>query len=138
MKHVVLISCVSKKRPSRAPARDLYQSALFKKSLAYAEQLDPDLVLILSAEHHVLDLDEEIEPYDTTLNRMGVEDRRRWSARVLEELRERADLDRDRFTILAGQNYRKHLVPHLANHEVPLAGMRIGEQLGFLTRALAR
>lgn len=43
-----------------------------------------------------------------------------------------ANLDADRFTILAGQTYRRHLVPELSTAEVPMEGMRIGEQLQFL------
>lgn len=137
MKHVVLISCASRKQRKTAPARDLYESDLFKKSLQYAEAMEPDLILVLSAEHHILRLDEEIAPYDTTLNRMGADEVCRWSEEVLDQLGELADLERDRFTILAGERYRKHLVPHLTNHDVPLKGLRIGEQLSFLKNAAA-
>lgn len=37
LKKIVLISCVSKKQPHRAKAKDLYISLLFRKNMAYAK-----------------------------------------------------------------------------------------------------
>lgn len=135
--HIALIACASSKRDDPAPARDLYQSSLFRKSLAYAEEkLEPDAIYVLSAKHHLLPLDEEIAPYDRTLNRMSADQVRAWAETVLDQLREVADLENDRFTVLAGEKYRKRLVPHLSTVDVPLEGMRIGEQLSHLNDAL--
>jgi hypothetical protein len=137
MSHIALIACASQKREDPAPARDLYESALFRKSLAYAEEvLEPDAVFVLSAEHHLLPLDQEVAPYDETLNNMSADEVRAWSKTVLEELEQVADPENDRFTILAGQTYRKHLTPHLSHAEVPMEGLRIGEQLRFLNEAV--
>lgn len=45
-------------------------------------------------------------------------------------------LDRDLvkllLIILAGDKYRRGLLPHLTSYELPLEGLRIGEQLQFL------
>jgi len=123
------------KRDQRSRARDLYLSPLFKKSLAYAEHLGPDAIVILSAKYGVLGLDDQVDPYDETLNRMSASEVRAWSDTALGQLRDRFDLSADCFTVLAGQRYRQHLLPHLIHHDVPMAGLRIGEQLGFLTRA---
>lgn len=49
-----------------APAKDLYQSTLFKKTRAYAEK-HYDGWYILSALHRVLSPEKVIEPYDVTL-----------------------------------------------------------------------
>lgn len=137
MDHIALIACASQKRDEPAPARELYQSALFQKSLRYVEQVvEPDGAFVLSAKHHLLALDEVVAPYDRTLNRMNAEERRKWGRRVLDQLRERADPEEDRFTILAGKKYRENLVPHLERVEVPLEGLGIGEQLQFLTEAV--
>lgn len=76
MKKIVLISCVSKKGNKKAKAKDLYMSSLFINSLAYAYSLNPDKIFILSALHHLLDLDQEIEPYNVTLTRLPKERRR--------------------------------------------------------------
>ena len=59
MKIIILIACVSKKRPFKSKAKDLYISTLFTKSLAYAHTLNPDKIYIISALHHLLDLEQE-------------------------------------------------------------------------------
>ena len=59
MKIIVLISCVSKKGNKKT--KDLYESSLFKKSLAYGQKLNPDKIYILLAFHHLLDLDTEMK-----------------------------------------------------------------------------
>ncbi|MDU2298627.1 MAG: hypothetical protein E7D58_01480 [Haemophilus parainfluenzae] len=83
MKKVILLSCVSKKANEKAKAKDLYLSLLFKKSLAYAYKLKPDAIYILSAKHHLLELDSVIEPYDVTLNKMKRNDRLNWGKKLL-------------------------------------------------------
>lgn len=137
MKHVALISCGKRKASHPAPARELYQGDLFRKSLRYSEEvLEADEVFILSAKHGLVALDEVIAPYEQTLNRMPSAEVRAWGRRVLAELRAEADLENDRFTILAGANYRKYLTPALKHVDVPIEGLRFGEQLRFFKEAL--
>lgn len=129
---IILISCVSKKRSHRAAAQDLYTSTLFTLNLRYARQLKPDAIFILSAKHGLLDPETIIDPYDVTLNKMSAASLRDWADNVRGQLAARTDLERDHFTFLAGNNYRKFLIPHLHHYEVPMEGLRIGEQLGRL------
>ena len=137
MPHFVLIACASRKRGHACRAADLYQSDLFLKSLRYAESLRPDGIFILSAKHGLLPFEEEIEPYDLTLNRMSAVDRRSWAERVLRELAEVGDLEQDRFTFLAGRRYREYLLPRVRHGNVPMEGLPIGKQLKFLKEAVA-
>ena len=132
MNTIVLISCVSKKMPHRARARDLYVSPLFRMNLKYAQQFSPQKVFILSAKYGLVQLDEETEPYDMTLNKMSGRERSVWAAKVVSQLQEHSDLENDHFVILAGQKYRQYLLPYLRSYEVPLAGLPIGKQLQFL------
>ena len=134
MQTIVLISCATKKKTLRTRAEELYESPLFVHSLRYARTLNPDKIFILSAKHGLLDLEREIEPYDVTLSKMSASQVREWARGVLEQLRKCADLRRDRFVILAGNRYRKYLLPHLASCEVPLKGLGIGKQLQYLIR----
>jgi predicted RNA-binding protein len=134
MKKIVLISCVSKKRSSKSKARELYISPLFKKNLHYALKLKPDQIFILSAKYGLVPLDEEIEPYDLTLNTMSSKEVKDWSAGVLRALASQADLQQDKFVFLAGAKYRKYLVEHLAHVEIPFEGLTIGKQLQQLTK----
>lgn len=136
MKKIILISCVSQKLTKKAQAKDLYQSTLFKKSLAYAQMLNPDAIYILSAEHHLLALDTKIEPYDKTLNKMKKADRIAWDNTVIEQLKKVADLENDEFTILAGMKYLEPIQNHLTNIQNPLKGMKLGERNQFLNNQL--
>ncbi len=136
MGKIVLISCVKSKRARRNKASELFTSALFTKSLAYAKKLEPDAIYILSTEYGVLALDDEIEPYDNTLNGMGVADKRAWANKVLPQLKQKTDINKDEFTFLAGNNYRVYLMPHIKHCHVPMEGLRRGEQLAWLTARL--
>lgn len=126
---VVLISCGSRKLSHSSQARHMYVGPLFKYSLEYALLLTPDHIFILSAKYGLLPLDQDIEPYDLTLNMMSVSDVQSWAAIVLEQINHQCCLDTTRFIILAGQRYRKYLQPHLNNVQTPLAGLTIGKQL---------
>lgn len=133
MKTAVLISCAAQKLPYKAIAQDLYISPLFKKSLHYARSLKPDHIFILSAKYGLVPLDQVIEPYDVTLNEMPAVEIRRWSRRVLDQLRRVIDLQEDRVIFLAGDKYRKYLISAISIYAVPMQGLSIGRQLHFLT-----
>lgn len=128
-KRIVLISCVSQKLSQRAKAKDLYVSTLFKLNLKYAEKLLPDDIFVLSAKHGLLSLETEIEPYEQTLNNMCAGEIKQWASRVLEQINRVCSINETEFVILAGDKYRKYLLPHIKNSQVPLKGLRIGEQL---------
>jgi len=132
VKKIVLISCSKVKANHKAKAEDLYLSPLFVGYLRHARSLKPDSIFILSAKHGLLELDREVEPYDTTLNDMPSAQVKAWADQVVEQLKRQADLLSDHFIFLAGEKYRKYLAPHLASYEVPLQGMPIGKQLKYL------
>lgn len=134
MKNIVLISCVSKKLDKKSTAENLYISSLFKKNLTYAKSLNPSEIYILSAEHGLLKLTDEIEPYDKTLNNMRSNEIKEWSKKVIYELKSVTDLEKDEFTFLAGEKYRKFLIPELSNVKIPMKGLKIGKQLQWLTK----
>jgi len=129
---IVLISCASKKLPYKAKAKELYASYLFKLNLKYAESLAPDKMFILSAKHGVLSLDEEIEPYNQTLNKMSDAEVKKWAESVASQLSIISDLKKDEFIFLAGEKYRKYLIPKIKNYRIPLKGLGIGKQLKYL------
>lgn len=129
---VVLIACSSRKLDRSTRARDLYQGTLFRASLDWAQSKKPDEICILSAQYGLVGLDQVIEPYDLTLNTLPIDQVRAWSDRVFGQLASQFDPDSDRFILLAGEKYRRFLAPRLANVEVPLACMRIGEQVSWL------
>ncbi len=130
---IVLIACVSKKLSTRAKAKDLYISPLFRKNLTYARSLNPDAIYILSAKYGLVELETEIDPYNHTLNTLTAGEIKAWANHVLLQLAQVADLRNDHFIFLAGMKYRKYLLPHLASYEIPLEGLPIGKQLQFLS-----
>ncbi len=136
MATVYLVSCVSKKKTGRLPARDMYDSAWFKKARAYVERRQGRW-FILSAEHGLLDPGTLIRPYDQTLNLMRISERREWARSVLSDLRGVLEPD-DHVVVLAGAKYTEFLLERLratCEHvDIPMRGMRIGEQLQWLSR----
>ena len=135
---VYLVSCVSQKRVTPSPAKDLYTSPLFRKARAYVERTG-DLWFVLSAQYGLVHPDEVIEPYDLTLNTMEVSGRRRWAGRVLTQLEPHLD-GVGTVTFMAGQRYREFLELPLRSRglivSVPMEGLKIGEQLSWLSREL--
>jgi len=91
----------------------------------------------LSAKYGLVYPEQDISPYDVTLNNMGQQEIRTWASLVLSQLRRCCDLKQDHFVFLAGRNYRKHLIPHLGSYEVPMEGLTIGKQLQYLKRQLS-
>ena len=135
-KTIVLLSCVSQKLPLPARAGDLYVSALFRKALRYAKSLSPDAIYVLSAKHGLLALDQVVAPYNLTLNQLGIAEVRSWAETTTAQLEAVTNLAIDRFIILAGDRYRRFIVPRLRFTEIPLKGLSIGKQLQFLTKAI--
>lgn len=137
MAKIVCISCVKSKRNRRSKASDLYISPLFTKMLGYAKAQTPSRIFILSAEHGLLELDDEIEPYEKTLNTMKKAERQQWAAKVLNQLSAKTDLQSDKFIFLAGNRYRELLTPHIKHFSVPMKNLPFGRQLAWLTEQAA-
>ncbi len=115
----------------------MYVSTLFKLNFKYANSLSPNEIYVLSAKHGLLELEREIEPYEQTLNNMRTDEIKEWANKVLKQLRSVASLEEAEFIFLAGEKYRKYLLPQIKNTVVPLEGLRIGEQLQRLKELTA-
>ena len=77
-----------------------------------------------------------IEPYEMTLRKMKVAERKEWSNKVLEELRKYTDLKRDKFIFLCGTKYRQYLLSEICSYEIPMEGLRNGQQRHWLKEKL--
>lgn len=144
MKKIVLIACASKKKSIKAKAKDLYVSTLFKYSLKYAYALNPDKIFILSALHHLLDIETEIEPYDVTLCNvpmakrkpglkvLNTEEKKLWGNVIISMLSKQSNLQHDKFIILAGQEYIKPIKANIKYLDDRLSGLRQGERVKYL------
>ena len=138
LRTVYLISCVSKKLPTPAQAKDLYTSDWFLKARHYVERTSSPW-FILSAEHGLVPPDRILAPYERTLNAMGMLDRQAWAAQVKAQM-EMSLPGADRIVVLAGLRYREFLIDYLRQRartvEVPMEGLSIGRQLRYLKEAL--
>lgn len=135
-RHIALISCGSKKIDSRAPARDLYTSPLFRMTVRYVEEVLHVPWFVLSALHRVVHPDTPLAPYDFTLTKMSKRERAVWSQRVRVELRALSCWDRSGaklVTAFAGADYLRGL-RGLDDFKLaePMAGKMIGSRLAWL------
>lgn len=141
---IALISCVSKKQElsdgEKIKAKDLYISPLFKMAYDYAKKLDVDRVFILSAKHGLLSPDKEIGYYNETLLNKSTKECKDWAEDVLQSLkREKVDLSKDTFYLLAGKKYYQYLLGEgkIENYRLPYDGLKgIGYILNFLKSQL--
>ncbi len=139
MKRICVIGCGKKKRPERAPARDLYIGSLFRDSLFWAERRRFDQVLVLSAAHAIVELHAELAPYELQLRDLDAEGRRVIGEVSRATLRRLADGPAD-LTILAGADYAELLRPLAAEGwtvREPLAGMTLGARRAWFGRRRA-
>jgi hypothetical protein len=131
---VYLVSCVSKKRTTPSPARDLYISDWFLKARDYVESTQSPW-FILSAEYGLVSRDQVLAPYERTLNTMDKAERNAWATRVKAQMETRLPAT-DRIVVLAGQRYREYLMDYLRHRarrvEIPMEGLSIGRQLQYL------
>lgn len=152
-KTVYLVGCGKAKLDVAAPAKDLYQGALFKKSRAYVEHkmIEGDEWYILSAKEGCVHPDDAVDPYDQTLLSMSSGDRYSWSMRAIKDFcrhgyypyHTRQNL---RLVFLCGKLYRKDIIKWLSESkhfsdvtiEVPMAGLGIGQQLKWLKDEISR
>ena len=140
MKKIVLISCSKEKEPGKRRAEDLYIGSLYKKELAYAKHvLKPDMIFILSDKYHLLELSTEVSDYKGMFKQQPAAERKKWAQKVLASLKEKTDMEKDEFTILAGEKYFHYLIPALKKYKTPLHEKgRIGEQEHWLKEELAK
>jgi len=94
---------------------------------------------VLSAKYGLVHPREVIVPYDVTLNTMPIGDRRQWAGMVLTQIGPHLG-GAPSIVFLAGRRYRELLEPSLRSRglavSVPMEGLRIGEQLKWLTGEL--
>lgn len=154
---VVLIGCSSMKLDRRAPARELYTSPIFRKTLELALCFTPpERVFVTSAKHGLLALDQEVDPYDETVStKLGM--RMQWAQDVLIALERRMSYRFDparrpppidvpalrglHVMLMMGERYGRPIqeqAPTGWKFSTPLAGLEIGERLRWLNRALAQ
>lgn len=105
---IALIACSADKKSKRCKAKDMYTGALFKKSYELAEKMGAK-IYILSAKHHLLDPEQEIDPYNLYLGDFSVDDRKLWAEEVKQQIKDH-HIDTDQKVLFfAGEDYIEYL-----------------------------
>ncbi len=128
--NIALVACAKKKRAGLHPARELYDSVLFRMAFAHASR-QCDRVFILSAKHGLLDPDTRVCHYDVALAHLSARARKQWGQKVTEQI-ECATQKGDVLTLFCGKLYRSNIVATLCARNpiiIPLEGLSIGQQL---------
>jgi len=103
----VIVACSKQKLDHKAPASELYQGDMFKKSKLIAIKLHADF-FIVSAKHGLIMGSKIIEPYNTVIQTKKDKDRLRSTldAKILENLALYGKV-----IVIMGQKYRDILEP---------------------------
>jgi hypothetical protein len=130
---LILVGCCGAKLDHPAPAKDLYQSQLFKKGRAWAER-HGDAWMILSALHGAVDPERIIAPYDWKMKQTKAY-RRDWGLNVRYKLQKQHPT---KIICLAGNDYCFVWPSYFPDIpiEFPLFGMGVGKRLAWLTHNL--
>ena len=137
MAKIALIGCTSSKKDMACKAVDMFSpSAYFNLRLEYCKKNNYDKIFILSSKCGLLDLNEIIEPYDFSLQAAPKEYKKEWSDKVLNDLKEKTDIQDDEYILLAGDAYTKNIKKSLKHTYNPVEGLRIGKQLHFFKQYL--
>ena len=135
IEQVYLVSCVSRKSPTAAPAREFYVSPWFVAVRVYVEATRAPW-FVLSAKYGLVRPGQVLAPYDETLNKMKIAERRAWASRVTAQMDELMPTVQT-VVVFAGLRYREFLMEYMSQRwtvEVPLEGLGIGEQLQWFKR----
>lgn len=131
---IALISCSKNKKSIDCIAEEMYStSMLFKKTLDYCRRQKYDLIFILSAKYGVLSLNDEISPYELTLNSFSKNERKDWALKCFTNLLDKCLIE-FQFDFYSGKIYFEELSKLLSYSTNILEGLGIGERLKFLTK----
>ncbi|SHF17529.1 DUF6884 domain-containing protein [Clostridium fallax] len=136
MKRIALISCTKDKQNYPCRAKEMYmRSNLFSKAYAYGKKY-ADSVYILSDKYGLLEEDDIIAPYNETLKGKSKEEKKLWGKNIINDLKDRVNLEEDKFIILAGKTYYGQLIKYLKYYQLPLEKLTIGKRLKKLDELL--
>lgn len=138
MTRTAFVSCVKTKSTTPELAEHLYVSPWFRMAREWARR-NAERWFILSAEHGLLSPSTMVDPYETTLNRMMIRDRKQWALRVMHQVDD-LGVRGDTAFLLAGERYREFLLTPLLtrfeNVKVPMKGLQMGQQLSWMKNVL--
>lgn len=134
---LALLSCTKSKLPAEVRAEELYSaSSGFRLALKYA-RLHADEIVILSAKHGAVRLDQILNPYEETLKRARRTRKREWATQTYSALKAMPEYQSATNVLwLAGKDYYGELLPLVRGDdkicELPLVRLPQGKQRQWL------
>ena len=129
---IAVVSCSKRKQSYPCTAVEMYGcSVLFKKAISYCHSKKYDCIYILSCKYNLLRLDDQIEPYDLTINDLTKKQKQDWAAKTTEMLG-KAVTEQDTVDFFCGKHYLNGVIQNIKNARDVLRGLGIGERLRFL------
>ena len=142
-----LVACCKQKLDHAAPAKDLYQSPMFKFAVQWL--LNNKRVTkwggILSAKHGLVLPDQVLEPYDLHLSKLSARERKAWEEKVHAQIVNLWGQDTI-YLVLMGADYRSALHGLLVEDPVAcwtqwrrdqgMSGRRASMGIGLILKAL--
>lgn len=132
---IALIACSADKESKRCKAKDMYTGELFKKSYRLAEKMHAK-IYILSAKYHLLDPEQEIDPYNQYLGNFSAERRKKWAEEVKQQIKDHHIDTNQKVLFFAGEDYIEHLHDIFREEEEMWKGDGIGYILKYLSNKL--
>lgn len=128
---ISLIACSKSKQDHKCKAGEMYTGNLYTKSKELVEK-SGEKWWILSAKHHLLDPEKEIEPYNEYLGDYSADELHEWSDEVIKEMKEAGIKEDEKIHVYAGEDYYKYLTDTFTNIEC----MWEGEGMGYIAENL--
>ena len=137
MNSIVLLMCGKNKLSQKAKVKDLYTSPRFQRSIQYAKTItNYSNIYVLSAKYGILELEQEIAPYDKSIYDMSITEKDEWAKMVISKLKTKVDIDNSNFIFLTDDFYSEYLCKYLSHFELPLDGLNQNEHLSWFLKML--
>lgn len=119
MRKIAFIGCSAKKNNGPCIASKMYKGHLFIYSLRYCiKSGEFDEIYILSAKYGILKLNQNIIPYNKTLNKMNKIERKMWKDKVIKQIN-KLNI-KGEFFFFCGHNYHYFLKGNKVFNDLPI------------------
>lgn len=136
MKKIILIASGSKKKAYPTTARNMYsESHIFRSSYEYARTIG-DEVYILSPKYGILSSDQVIDNYEEKMEDQTMIERRIWGKKVIDQLGEKTDLEKDCFIFLTEKIYYEYLILGMNYYEFPLKNINKMQWVPYINKLI--
>lgn len=134
---ISLIACSKSKQDHKCKAGEMYTGSLYTKSKELVEK-SGEKWWILSAKHHLLSPDKEIEPYNEYLGDFSAEELHAWEEEVIKEMKAAGIGENEKIHVYAGKKYYEGLQETFKGIECMWEGEGEGYILENLNKKLGR